>query len=124
VTTHLVMNRPFLADYPETVARLISVLVDITGQINSNKSGAAAVLNDQLKKETGKALKTQVIQKALSRVDFTWDPLAASLRTSAMMAHRIGFLRKEPNLAGIYSLDLLNQVLKEKHLAPVEVPAL
>jgi NitT/TauT family transport system substrate-binding protein len=124
VTTHLVMNRTFLSHYPETVARLLSALVDITRQINSNKSGAAGVLNDQLKKETGKTLKTQVIQKALARVDFTWDPLAASLRTSAMMAHRIGFLRKEPKLAGIYSLDLLNQVLKEKHLAPVGVPAL
>jgi len=124
VTTHLVMNRAFLARYPETVGKLISVLVEITEQINSNKSGAAAVLNDHLRKETGKTLRPEVILKAMARVDFTWDPLGASLKTSALMAHRIGFLRKEPDLAGIYSLDLLNQVLKERHLAPVEAPAL
>ncbi len=122
VTTHLVANRMFLADNQATMRKLIAALVDVTAEINSNKTAAATVLNAQLKKETGKALKPEVIQKALDRVEFTWDPLCASLKQSAAASRRIGFIRKDPALGGIYSLNLLNDVLKEKNLPPVAGP--
>jgi NitT/TauT family transport system substrate-binding protein len=56
----------------------------------------------------------------MTRVEFTWDPISASLYKSAESAHRVHFLRTEPNLDGIYDLKLLNEVLKEKGLPPVE----
>ena len=122
VTTHLVVNRTFLADNQEIMRRLITALVEVTGRINSDKAAAAAVLNEQLKKETGKALKDEVIQKAMTRVEFTWDPICASLKQSAEASLRIGFIRKDPALGGIYALTLLNERLKEMNLAPVEGP--
>ena len=123
VTTHLVVDRAFLADNQEMMRKLIAALVEVTERINSNKTAAAAILNEQLKKETGKALKDEVIQKAMNRVEFTWDPICASLKQSAEASHRIGFIRREPALQGIYALTLLNDLLKEKNLAPVEGPA-
>ena len=122
VTTHLVVGRTFLADNQETMRKLIAALVEVTERINSDKTAAAAILNEQLKKETGKALKDEVIQKAMTRVEFTWDPICASLKQSAEASHRIGFIRKEPALGGIYALTLLNEVLKEKNLPAVEGP--
>jgi NitT/TauT family transport system substrate-binding protein len=122
VTTHLVVGRTFLADNQETMRKLIAALVEATERINSDKMAAAAILNEQLKKETGKALKDEVIQKAMTRVEFTWDPLCASLKQSAEASCRIGFIRKEPVLRGMYALSLLNGILKEKNLAPVEGP--
>jgi NitT/TauT family transport system substrate-binding protein len=123
VTTHLVVNKAFLAGNQDLTRKLIAALVDVTEQINSDKAAASVILNDQLKKETGKSLKPEVIQKAMSRVEFTWDPNCSSLKASAEMSHRVGFLRTEPVLDGIYSLDLLNQVLQEKALPPIEAPA-
>ena len=123
VTTHLVVDRTFLADNQETMRKLIAALVEVTERINSDTVAAAAILNEQLKRETGKALKDAVIQKAMKRVEFTWDPICASLKQSAEASHRIGFMRKEPALQGIYALTLLNELLKGKHLAPVEGPA-
>ena len=122
VTTHLVVGRTFLVDNQKTVRKLIAALVEVTERINSDKVAAAAVLNEQLKKETGKALKNEVIQKAMSRVEFTWDPLCASLKQSAEASHRIGFIRQEPALGGIYALSLLKDVLKEKNVPAVEGP--
>ena len=122
VTTHLVVNRTFLADNQVTVRKLIAALVEVTQRINSDRTAAAAVLNGQLKKETGKPLKDEVIQKAMTRVEFTWDPLCASLKQSAEASHRIGFIRKEPALGGIYALTLLNDELREKNLPAVEGP--
>jgi len=42
----------------------------------------------------------------------TYDPIASSLRKSADDAFALGYLQAKPDLANIYSLDLLNKVLK------------
>jgi NitT/TauT family transport system substrate-binding protein len=72
-----------------------------------------------MKRETGKAMPEAVITRALERVEFTWDPIASSLRKSAEAAHRVGFLKSLPDLHGIYSLRALNEVLREKQLPAV-----
>jgi NitT/TauT family transport system substrate-binding protein len=119
VTTHLVVNKHYLADNQEQLKKLLAAHVEITQRINGDKTAAATILNDQLKKDTSKALKADVIARALGRVEFTWDPIASSLRESAEAAHRIRFLRKPPELKGIFSLSLLNTVLREKGLPEV-----
>lgn len=116
VTTHLIVNRQFLAEKQNLLKKLMGAHIAITQQINADKAAAAKVLNEQLKKETGKALKPEVISNALSRVELTWDPIAPSLRKSAEIAHTVGFLKTAPQLEGIYSLKLLNAVLREKNL--------
>jgi len=114
------VNKRYLASHQEIVKKLITALIEVTERINADKTAAAVVLNEQLKKETGKTLKPEVIQKAMARVEFTWDPICASLRKSAASAHTVGFFKKPPALDGIYSLELLNAVLKEKNLPLVE----
>lgn len=120
VTTQLVVNKSYLADNSDAVRKLLAALVEVTLQINSNKTAAIPILNEQIRKETGKALKEEVIQRAMVRVEFTWDPICSSLKKSAESAHTIGLLRTAPLLQGLYSLNLLNDVLREKDLPPVE----
>ena len=120
MTTHLVLNKAYLLQNKPIVRNLIAALVEVTERINSDKTAAALILNGQLKQETGKALKDEVIQRAMARVEFTWDPIGPSLEKSAQAAHRVGFLKTAPALSGIYSLGLLNDVLKEKNLPPVQ----
>ncbi len=122
VTTHLVASKEYLANHRDIVKKLIAGLVEVTERINASKSAAAVILNEQIRKETGKTLKAEVLQKAMSRVEFTWDPLCASLQKSAEAAHTVGFAKKPPALAGIHSLTVLNSVLKEKNLPLVEGP--
>lgn len=119
-TTHLVVTKSYLAGHQEIVKKLLASLIEVTERMNADKTAAAVVLNDQIKKETGKMLKPEVIQKAMSRVEFTWDPICSSLKKSAEAAHKVGFTKKLPALGGIYSLNLLNDVLKEKNLPLVE----
>lgn len=119
VTTHLIVSKAFLAANPKLVKNLLTALVEVTQQINADKNAAAKILNTELKKETGKALQDAVIAKAMERVEFTWDPVSASLRKSAEAAHKVGFLKAPPDLKGIYSLGPLNEALKEKNLPTV-----
>jgi NitT/TauT family transport system substrate-binding protein len=120
VTTHLIVNRLFLLDNQEVMKKLLGAHIDITQKINADKAGAARILNAQLKQETGKTLKQEVIDRALGRVELTWDPISSSLRKVADMAYQIRFLRTQPEVHGLYSLKLLNAVLREKNLSEVE----
>jgi NitT/TauT family transport system substrate-binding protein len=119
VTTHLIASKEFLASHPQLVEKLLGALVEVTQQINADKTAAAKILNAELKKETGKALPDTVINQAMERVEFTWDPIASSLRKSAEAAHKVGFLKATPDLRGIYSVRSLNKVLQTKNLPVV-----
>ncbi|MDB6057349.1 MAG: transporter, substrate-binding protein [Verrucomicrobiales bacterium] len=119
VTTQLVVTRKFLKEQPDVVRKLLTAHVELTQLINSNKTKAAMVLNEQIRKETSRALREEVITRALDRVELTWDPIASSLAKQAQAAHEIHFLRQKPDLAGIYELGLLNEVLHQKNLPPV-----
>ncbi|MBC7944594.1 MAG: ABC transporter substrate-binding protein [Burkholderiales bacterium] len=119
VTTHLIIRKAFLQQQPDLARKLITAHVEATQKINVDKARATTILNEELKKETGKALPQNVIERALGRVEFTWDPIAASLYKSAESAHKIGFIKQAPDLAGIYDLRLLNEVLSEKKLEAV-----
>jgi NitT/TauT family transport system substrate-binding protein len=119
VTTHLIVARKFLEQNPQLLKKLVSAHIEVTQKINSDKKAAAAILNEQLKKETGKAVRDDVLQQAMSRVEFAWDPVTASLKKEADAAFETGFVKQRPELSGIYSLQTLNDVLKEKQLDPV-----
>jgi len=119
VTTHLIVNRDFLKNHPDAVKKLLAAHVEITQFINQNKSAAAKILNEQIRKETSRALKDEVIRKAMERVELTCDPIASSLYRNAEAAFQIHFLRTKPELSGVYELKLLNEVLAEKNLPAV-----
>jgi len=119
VTTHLIVSRAYLKSNPEAVRKLIQATVEATQAINSDKLAAEKLLNQQIRKDTSKALAEGVIRRSLERVELTWDPVSSSLGKVADSAYAIHFLSKQPDLTGIYNLSLLNEVLKEKGLPPV-----
>jgi NitT/TauT family transport system substrate-binding protein len=121
VTTYLVVTREFLKEHRDIVKKLIAAHVDITQLLNSNKTAVVKILNEQIRHETSRALRPEVIKRAFDRVEFTWDPIASSLERQAQGAYAIRFLRHKPDLTGIYELGLLNEVLREKKLATVSV---
>ncbi len=119
VTTHLIVSRNFLQNHAGEVKTLLRAHVEVTQLIATNPAAAMTILNEQIRKETGRALKSDVIAESLRRVKLTWDPIAPSLYKDAVGAHEIHFLREPADLTGIYDLTLLNQVLAEKHLPPI-----
>ena len=115
VTAVLVVSRSFIQKYPELVEKLIAAHVALTDRLEKNKDAVAPTINEQIKNLTGKALPPGVLASALRRVEFTWDPLEAELQHAADLAHEIGFLREKPDLTGLFNLDFLTSVLKQRH---------
>jgi NitT/TauT family transport system substrate-binding protein len=115
VTAHLIVSTKFLREHPDLVKTWIRAHVELTDWINGHLPEAKKILNQQIQKETTKALSAGVLDEAFGRLQVTYDPLRNSLLTSARSAYDAGFLgRQMPDLSGMYDLSLLNQVLAEK----------
>src|SRR4029077_11066554 len=115
ITAHLIVRTQFLKEHPDLVKKWIAAHVELTDWINGHLPEAKKMLNQQLQKETGKALNSAVLDEAFGRLQVTYDPVRNSLLTSARSAFDAGFLgRQMPDLSGMYDLTLLNLVLAEK----------
>ncbi|HEX3034352.1 MAG TPA: ABC transporter substrate-binding protein [Thermodesulfobacteriota bacterium] len=122
VTTHLVVSTKFFKEHPDLVKKWVAAHVELTNWINKNPEEAKIVLNEELKRETGKALPQEILNESMKRIDFTYDPIANSLFKSANSAFELGFLGGvQPDLSNIYDLTILNRVLKQKGLEPVKI---
>ena len=111
----LVVNTKFLNAHPDLVKNWIRAHVELTDWINAHQPEAKKLLNEQIQRETNKALPTDVLDEAYSRLQVTYDPLHSALTTAAQQAFENGSLgRTMPDLSNLYDLTLLNQVLAEK----------
>lgn len=121
VTAHLIVSTSFLKQHPDIVKNWVRTHVELTDWINGNPAQAKQILNQQIQKDTSKALPPKVLDEAFSRLQVTYDPIRSSLVTSAGWSFEAGFLgRERPDLSGLYDLSLLNEILKEKNVKPVE----
>jgi NitT/TauT family transport system substrate-binding protein len=123
VTAHLIVGPEYLKENPDVIKKLLAAHVNETQWINEHKKEVPKVFNTELQKLTGQTIPEDVLTEALTRLEFTNDPIKLSLFQSANDAYDLGFLAKgqdRPNLSGIYDLALLDQVLSEKGFATIE----
>jgi ABC transporter, substrate-binding protein, aliphatic sulfonates family len=118
VVTNVVVRTEFLAQHPELVKAFLSGLLDAIDYISADPAGAQDAVNSQIEALSGKAMKTELLESAWKNVTFTVDPLASTLREGAAHAVAVGLL-EEPDLAGLYSLDLLNELLAARGEAAI-----
>lgn len=112
VTTHIIARTEFLQENPGVVEDFLRGAVSVIREINADPEAAKSTTNRAIEGITGAALPQEVVDSAWKNLEFTWDPVAASLRTSADNAFALGFLGlKKPDLGGIYDLTILNGVL-------------
>jgi NitT/TauT family transport system substrate-binding protein len=109
-TTVLLVTKKLLDDHPDVVQHLIEGLDGAINSISSNPAGAKDLVNQGIAKVTGKALKPALIDASFKNIEFTLDPVASSLLTSADHAQKLGFL-KSSDLGSIFDLTPLNKVL-------------
>jgi NitT/TauT family transport system substrate-binding protein len=111
VITNIIVSQKFLTEHPDVVEAVLRGSVKTNAWINANPDKAKASANARLKELSGKPLGDEVIDAAWPSIQFTDDPLAATLQAQADHAVKAGLL-KRPDLTGIYDLKPLNKVLK------------
>jgi NitT/TauT family transport system substrate-binding protein len=120
VTTHLMVATPFLQENPEVVKRIVLATVQAVDEANDDPATAQATVNSEIEKFTTKALGEDLLQKSWENLTFTVDPIASSLQKSADDAQALGLLEDPGDLAGLYDLTLLNELLQALGREPVQ----
>ncbi|MGC3994551.1 MAG: ABC transporter substrate-binding protein [Propionicimonas sp.] len=113
IVTNVIVRTQFLTDHPDEVKEVLSGLLDSLDYIKQNPDDAKKTVNDALADLTGKGLDEAVLDTAWKNVVFTYDPLSSTLKSGADHAVAVGLL-EQPDLSGLYSLDTLNALLKER----------
>jgi NitT/TauT family transport system substrate-binding protein len=109
-TTLLVVRTDFLKAHRDAVKHLLEAQVQTDLFVNRQPTEAQRIANDALGGLTGKRLGDQVVSTAWAHMQFTDDPLPASVRAAADHAQKVGLLTRV-DLGGLTDLTLLNEVL-------------
>src|SRR6476619_573295 len=138
VTANIIVRTDYLNQNPDVIKKLLEAHVNetlwINNHLNSDKNNSTFndkninqvvnAFNNVLKKMTGKTISDDELKQAFSRMDFTYDPLKQSLYKIADDANNLGFISDSKvnklNITGIYNLQILNSVLKEKGLGIID----
>lgn len=121
VVAHVIVSTKFLKEHPDIVKKFLAAHVDLTQRITADPENSKHTLNKEIERLTSVALPKEILNDAWSRQTITYDPIRTSLLGSAEAAFKLGFLGDTmPNLDKIYDLTLLNAVLAEKNLPPVQ----
>lgn len=107
VTTHLVSSKGFLDKHSDLAKKWVFAHIELTNWINANADKAKELFNIEFKKETHVAVPRNILDRAWGQIEFTTDPIAKSLFKDAKNAYLVGFLKKEPDIEGIYDLRFL-----------------
>jgi NitT/TauT family transport system substrate-binding protein len=121
VTTHLIVATSFLNEHPEVVKKLLEGQVAATEFVNDNPEDAQEAVATAIDQLTGSEVDPDVLADAWDSMEFTNDPIAASLTTSAADAVELGII-DQVDLAGIYELGPLNEVLAAEGREPIAQP--
>jgi NitT/TauT family transport system substrate-binding protein len=123
-TTQLLVSRGYLSAHPDVVRRLVLANVDAIQSIAEDPERAKQLAAQQLQKIGGPDLAASVLDQAWGRLRFSYDPVVAVAEQYAMNAWKLGIFDTRPdNLASLFELDALNDVLKEKGLPAVSLAA-
>jgi sulfonate transport system substrate-binding protein len=119
VTTQLMVATTFLEQHPDVVRRIVLANIEAVDFVNANPTQAQQIVNAEIERYTTKQLSPELLAAAWQNLTFTVDPIASSLQTSALDAVALGLLDDPGDLAGLYDLTLLNELLDGLDRAPV-----
>ena len=111
-TTVVLVRTKFLEEHPDLVKRFLETHVKLTDWIHQHPEEAKAVFKKEIERETGREFPQAILNEAWKHVEFTTDPLPATVRAQALAAHKAGFLKKDPDLRFLYDMRLLKEVLE------------
>lgn len=116
VTTNIIARTEFVQQNPGAVRAFLEAHLDALDQIAKDPAKARASVSAQIKKITDQDIDPAVLEKAWKRLEFTADPLAVTLKTSADHAAGVGLLPNKPSdgFVRLWDVSLLNEALTRR----------
>ena len=118
VVTNLIVRTGYLEAHPQNVAALIEGLLDSLEHIEAYPGESLRTVDESIIKLTRGSMGEEVLAAAWENVTFSYDPLVATMRTTAEHAFELDLL-DDPDLEGLWALDLLDDALEARGLEAV-----
>ena len=114
-TTVVIVRTRFLKVNPVLVRKFLDAHLDTVEWIQQNPDETRKIVGEQIENLTKKPIPEDVLKAALSRTEFTHDPLRESVLTFADWAKDLGFQREGREALGdLFYLKLLNDALSRR----------
>ncbi|MCS6774340.1 MAG: ABC transporter substrate-binding protein [Thermoflexales bacterium] len=121
-TALLIARADLLRQRPDFVRAVLRAHLDAVTFIQRYPQQAKALVNQGIQRAAGKPLRAEVLDRAFSMFEPTYDPLADTIAAQAERAAELGLLRLSPEeLSGLYDVHLLNALLVERGYPPVSI---
>ena len=126
LTTQVIAQTSYLEKYPKTIETLLTGHIASLNLIKKDPAAAQESVQQQINAATGKRLADNVIARAWTNLQFTYDPLPSTLVKSAEDAVDAGLLTNlgSRGLVGIYDLRILNKILVTAKLKKISTQGL
>ncbi|MGB7159216.1 MAG: aliphatic sulfonate ABC transporter substrate-binding protein [Tepidisphaeraceae bacterium] len=110
-TLTLIVTTPeFLEKHPDVVEKILKQHRVITANLQKDPKGQLPALEAGLFALTGKKLPEGVLADAITRVQFTEDPLEDTLVRMAQWSYEVGFLTQPPKVDGLVDTTILRKL--------------
>lgn len=121
VTTNIIARTAFVTENPALVRAFLEAHLDALDRIAADPAKSRTTTAAQIKKITEQDIEPKVLADAWANLEFTPDPLSATLRTSADHAAAVGLLPNKPSdqFARLWDLAALNEALAGRGAARV-----
>ena len=119
-TAVVVANTKFIKEHPDIVEKFLRTHVELTNYINSHPEEGKEILNSQIKELTGKPLAKEILEESFRRILVTNNPEKDSVVDFVQLSVNAGFIKKAPDLQGLFNFTVLNKILKEQGLKEIE----
>ena len=106
-TTVVLVRKKFLDQHPDVVKRWLAGHTQVTKWIKQHPGEARVITGREIKRLTTKALPDAELAEAWGHLEFTTDPVPASITTMAQGAYELGFLHEKPDVGPLIDLTLL-----------------
>ncbi|MHC1683106.1 MAG: aliphatic sulfonate ABC transporter substrate-binding protein [Clostridiaceae bacterium] len=113
-TAVVVARKEFIEENPDIIENFLRAHIELTSYINENNESAKKLINDEINQLTKKSLSTNEMNNAYKRMTITYNPLKDSIEEMQDLSLNIGFIKEKTDLKGLYNLEILNKILKEK----------
>ena len=117
--TTVIARRKFLEEHPDLVKKILTAHVQITRELQADRTALAPVINASMKRLTSKTLPEKVMLDSLRRCEFNTDPLEDSIREFQKKGNSLKLLpRGEFDFPKLVDRRLLDEVLKAQTATP------
>lgn len=110
-TAVVIVNEEYMEDHEDVVETFLKAHIDATNYIVEYPSEACEIMNKQLDKDTGKSLDESIIEKAVKKIEYTYEIPKDSVMKYSKISTEQKFIANQPDV-DIFDSSLLDKVLK------------